>query len=722
MAQETSLAREEELAEGFASKLSLPRLHLASATIQSEALAKVPEKVARKCICLPVKLDGRSLVAAFANPTDYQAIRDIEFASGSSVRPLVATRTEVLDGIERYYSPDDKLRELVEHIVATDDFKIVRADADSGGGEAPEAGSEATPVVKLCNVMIYDAVRTHASDVHIEPELNDVQVRMRVDGVLRPYNRYQKWLHDAVISRLKILARLDIAERRRPQDGRIGVQFRKSSIDLRVSTLPTHYGEKAVLRLLGASSAPTLDSIGIGGQDRVALETAVRQAQGMIVVTGPTGSGKTSTLYALLLERKSPEVNIVTIEDPIEYQLAGISQVQVNARAGLTFAGALRSILRQDPDVILLGEIRDGETAEAAFQAAMTGHLVLTTLHTNGSIATLARLHELGVEPTILGTTVTAILAQRLVRRVCDGCRADYSPAADDLRALGLDRSVSYSHGTGCDRCSQTGFAGRVGIFEILRITPALRELVQARASEAAIRTAATQAGTRFLIDRAIEAVRSGLSTVEEVLRVIQVETTAETRCPHCGEQLPPEASSCPSCLQPLKRDCAACGQELKLEWRACPFCGAATPAAAPSPGQAPVETPVSRVPKVLVVDDDPAMQVAIKAALRQLPVKVEISGAGDGVEGLAAIERDRPDLVVLDVMMPRMDGFAVCERMRSDARTAFIPILMLTRSDDESSRTRGYLVGTDDYMPKPFSVPELAARVSRLLRRTYGM
>lgn len=241
MAQETSLAREEESANAFASRLSLPRLHLASATIQPEAIAKVPEKVARKCLCLPVKLDGRSLVTAFANPSDLQAIRDIEFASGSSVRPLVATRTEILDGIERYYTPEDKLRELVEHIADTDDFKIIRADVDGSNDEASDARSEATPVVKLCNVMIYDAVRAHASDVHVEPELNDVQVRMRVDGVLRPYNRYQKWLHDAVISRLKILARLDISERRRPQDGRIGVQFRKSSIDLRVSTLPTHW-------------------------------------------------------------------------------------------------------------------------------------------------------------------------------------------------------------------------------------------------------------------------------------------------------------------------------------------------------------------------------------------------------------------------------------------------------------------------------------------------
>lgn len=695
---EPSLGAEETLAAGFATRLSLPRLHLASAAIQPEAVAKVPEKLARKCVCLPVKLEGRALVAAFANPADYDALRDVEFAVGSTVRPVVATKTEILDAIERYYAPEDKLRELVEHLGDTDEFRILRYDADPEEA-AQDASAEATPVVKLCNVMIYDAVRRQASDVHVEPELNDVQVRMRVDGVLRPYNRYQKWLHDAVISRLKILARLDIAERRRPQDGRIKVEYRKASIDLRVSILPTHYGEKAVLRLLGAAAAPTLDSIGITGSDRVALEEAVRQPQGMIVVTGPTGSGKTSTLYALLLERKSPEVNIVTIEDPIEYQLAGVSQVQVNTRAGLTFASALRSILRQDPDVILLGEVRDSETADIAVQAAMTGHLVLTTLHTNGSIATLVRLNELGVEPSSLATTVTAILAQRLVRRVCDECREEYTPAAEDLAKLGLERSGRYTHGKGCDHCAHSGFAGRVGVFEILRMTPEVRDLVQSKAPESALRAAAVQGGTRFLKDRAVEAIRGGLTTVEEVLRVVQVDVGAE---PADGQN----------------PDCAACGQELKPEWRACPFCGTA---AAPS-AQSNVEPPVSRSPAILIVDDDPMIQLAVKGALGELAVKPEISTAKDGVDALVAIERKRPDLVVLDVMMPRMDGFALCERLRGDARTAFIPILMLTHSDDEANRTRGYLVGTDDYMAKPFSVPELTARVSRLLRRTYGM
>jgi type IV pilus assembly protein PilB len=719
MAQSEADSRltEEDAANRFATTLSLARLHLASAAIQSDAIAAVPEKIARKYLCLPVKIEGRTLITAFANPADYNAIRDIEFASGLSVRPLVATPTDILDAIERYYAPDDKLRELVEHLGETEEFRIVRYD-DADDEDGPAAAAEATPVVKLCNVMVYDAVRRQASDVHVEPELNDVQVRMRVDGVLRPYSRYQKWLHDAVISRLKILARLDIAERRRPQDGRIKVLFRKASIDLRVSILPTHYGEKAVLRLLGAASAPTLDSVGITGSDRAALEHAVRQSQGMIVVTGPTGSGKTSTLYALILERKSPEVNIVTIEDPIEYELAGVTQVQVNTRAGLTFANALRSILRQDPDVILLGEIRDAETAVIAFQAAMTGHLVLTTLHTNGSIATLARLNELGVESTILTTTVTAILAQRLARRTCDACRADYTPAAGDLRKLGLERvDVRYTRGTGCEKCSNTGFAGRVGIFEILRMTPALRALVQAKAPEGQLRAAAIEGGTRFLLDRAVEAIRSGLTTVEEVLRVIQVEDSVESRCPHCGESIAPELAVCPNCLHSLQHECSACGQDLRPEWRACPFCGAAAPRDAQT-----VESPGHRVPKILVVDDDPTIQKAIAAALRQLPTGSEVATANDGIEALDAIERDRPDLVVLDVMMPRMDGFAVCERLRRDARTAFIPIMMLTRSDDESSRTRGYLVGTDDYMPKPFTVPELSARVSRLLRRTYGM
>ena len=719
---------EETLAEMFTS-LNIPRLRVASASVEPEALAKLSEKLARKHVCLPVKVERKSLVIAMANPLDYEAMQDIQFASGLDVKPLVATRTEVLDGIAQHYAPDDRLREFVAHVTQTDDFRILREKTENGdedGPRAPLASTEVPPVVKLCNLMIYDAIKADASDIHVEPGLNDIQVRMRIDGVLRSYTSFPKWLHDPVVSRLKILARMDIAERRVPQDGKIKVEFRQKPLDVRVSTLPTHFGEKVVMRILGSGRLAELGGLGFTAAQLRVIEGALNQPQGLILVTGPTGSGKTTSLYSMLTHRRSAEVNTVTIEDPIEYQLPGIAQVQVNVKAGLTFVGALRSILRQDPDVILLGEIRDLETAEIAFQAAMTGHLVLTTLHTNNSIATIARLVDLGVDPFLITSSVSLIVAQRLVRRICDHCKEVYTPAADVLDKLRAGAQLTAYRGRGCVACAQTGYSGRTGIYELLRMTPALKQMVNRKATEADMRKAAAQDGTGLLLDHARELLRAGVTTPEEILRVVQIDEDETIRCPQCGASIQADFSTCPYCRHTLQRACASCHQELKLEWKACPYCN--TAADAPVPGdQLIASRPVKGLlptgqARILVVDDDAMIHVAVAAALNGLERKPEIVRADDGMDALAEIERKVPDLIILDVNMPRLDGFAVCERLRKDLRTAFVPILMLTGSTDEGNRTKGYLVGTDDYMAKPFSVPELTARVTRLLRRTYGL
>ncbi len=720
---------EETLAEMFTSWLNIPRLRVASASVEPEALAKLTEKLARKHLCLPLKVEGKSLVIAMANPLDYEALQDVQFASGLDVKPLVATPTEVLDGIEQHYAPDDRLRDFVAHVTPTDDFRILRERSDSADEDEPRApvgATEVTPVVKLCSLMIYDAVKADASDIHVEPGLNDIQVRMRIDGVLGHYTSFPKWLHDPVVSRLKILARMDIAERRVPQDGKIKVEFRQKPLDVRVSTLPTHFGEKVVMRVLGSGRLAELGGLGFTAAKLRVIEAALNQPQGLILVTGPTGSGKTTTLYSMLTHRRSAQVNTVTIEDPIEYQLPGIAQVQVNVKAGLTFVGALRSILRQDPDVILLGEIRDLETAEIAFQAAMTGHLVLTTLHTNSAIATIARLVDLGVDPFLITSSVSLIIAQRLVRRICERCKEAYTPAPDVLQTLHLGAQFTAHRGRGCVACGQTGYKGRTGIYEFLRMTPALKQLVNRKATEADMRKAVAQDGTGFLLDHARELLRAGVTTPEEILRVVQVEEEDTIRCPQCGASIQPDFSTCPYCRHTLQRACASCRQELKLDWKVCPYCNTAAEDAVPAPRPAGLQ-PVKGMlpagqPRILVVDDDEMIQVAVAAALGGLASKPQIVGAADGVDALAQIERNVPDLIILDVNMPRLDGFAVCERLRQDLRTAFVPILMLTGSTDEGNRTKGYLVGTDDYMAKPFSVPELAARVTRLLRRTYGL
>jgi type IV pilus assembly protein PilB len=759
---------EEKLAETFAEQLHLPYIRLAATTIEPDAVRLISEELARKFVCIPVKKEGErdgegagrarrpALILAMANPGDFDAIQDVEFATGCKIKPMVATRTEIADAIERYYTPENWLQDFLHNVTESEELEIVAPEGEDREVSVSDVRNQAAlpPVVKMVNLIIQDGIRMGASDIHIEPTLNDVQVRTRVDGLLRDFMQVPKWLHSPLVSRMKVLAKLDIAERRLPQDGRIKVAIENRGVDLRVSTLPTHFGEKVVLRVLGSGrDVPSPAALGMKVDDLETLRNATDQPQGMILVTGPTGSGKTTTLYSILNEKKNPAINIVTVEDPIEFQLGGVNQVQVNIKAGLTFAASLRSILRQDPDVVLIGEIRDLETAEIAFHASMTGHLVLSTLHTNSTTATIARLLDLGVDPFLIASSVNLILAQRLARVICAHCKEESPPPAKLLERLHIeDPEFAFYRGRGCDACAKTGYAGRVGLFEILRMTPTLKELVSRKASETELRKAAVAAGTTLLLQDAMEKVKQGVTTLEEILRVIQLQEDEVIRCPNCGSLINLDFATCPYCLFALKVVCESCSQELKPEWRICPYCSArvtkmtvvgerdrrlphllpgteapAGPPAPPTPGLEPPPPAIGapepgKRARILVVDDDDPIRRLVAKSLEQLPVKPEVFTATNGFEGLARVEDLKPDLVVLDVMMPGMTGFEVCQKLRSNLQTAFIPILMLTGNADEASRTHGFLVGTDDYMSKPFSVPELHARVTRLLRRTYGM
>ena len=517
---------EDTLAEAFSTWLKLPRVRLDSTEIETAAVKTLTGWLARKHTCLPIRVTAKHIVLAMANPLDRQAIQDVQFASSRQVQPVVASRTEILNGILRHYSPngpsaaDAKVVAEGAFLISTGDRDALDLDCDE-----PTLAAEISPAVQLCRQIIQEAIELRASDIHIEAGPQETRVRLRIDGVLREHAPVPRWMHTSLLSRIKILAKLDIAQMRQPQDGRFKVKSRNREVDLRVSTLPTHFGEKAVLRLLGSSSTPTLAAIGLSADEMALIGDVLGQPQGLILVTGPTGAGKSTTLYSMLMQRQSPEVNIVTIEDPIEYQLAGANQVQVDVRAGLTFAKSLRAILRQDPDVIMVGEIRDLETAEIAFQAALTGHLVLTTLHTNSSVAAIERLLDLGVKPLMLTSATNLVVAQRLARRICTKCREPYMPSADSLRKLHIEADGrALQRGKGCAACGLTGYSGRVGIFEILRMTTRLRELVSRRASESEIKNAAIAGGTRFLLGDAIDKVRKGLTTVEEVLRVIRAD------------------------------------------------------------------------------------------------------------------------------------------------------------------------------------------------------
>ncbi|MCU1334019.1 MAG: hypothetical protein JWM08_3011 [Candidatus Angelobacter sp.] len=737
---------EELNARQLADQFRIPHIKLAAITIDPDAVAAVSEKMVRQHCCIGIRKEteesnGRSrarpnLVLAMVDPGDVSAIQNVEFATGCKVKPVVATKSEIEDAIERNYAPERLLGDILKNVSSNDDLKIV---PDESGTIDTESSKLLAPAIKLVNLILQYGIKHGASDIHVEPTLHDLKVRIRVSAIMREFTSFPKWLQNPLISRIKIMAKLDIAERRRPQDGRIKVMLEDRDVDLRVSILPTQFGEKVVLRILGSGQrVPATSSIGFKPEDLAILKKAAEQPQGMILVTGPTGSGKTTTLYSIINEKKDPSINIVTVEDPIEIQLPGINQVQVNVKSGMTFAASMRSLLRQDPDVILLGEIRDSETQEIAFQAALTGHLVLSTLHTNSTAGTITRLLDMGVEPYVISDSIHLIVAQRLLRTICEHCKETYAPPQHLLEELSLQGETGeFWHGRGCAECGQTGYSGRTGVYELLRFTPTIRELVARRASEPEIRRAAAAAsGTSSLLDEALAKVREGITTVEEVLRVLELKQEDVTfHCPGCKKAVKREFVSCPYCSLELKCTCRNCDQQLDPEWQVCPYCSTPTTARAVTdvPTQqtnpaAGVTQPPSRDTspeprnRFLVVDDVAMNRKLAVKALEKLPFETKVVEAKDGFEALSAIEEQKPDLLILDVMMPGMSGFEVCQKLRENVTTAFIPILMLTANATEAARTQGYLAGTDDYMAKPFSIPEFHARVARLLRRAYGV
>jgi len=511
---------EDVVASALSESLGFSRIRLDAVQVQPEALKLLPPPVARKYVCLPLELTDRKLVLAMANPQDIHAIDAVQSVTDRRVHPVVATRREILKGIDRHYYAQIS---TAPRVFAETDLAPADEAIDLDRDEASQP-AEAAAIVAVCHRILFAAVKAGASDVHIEPGPTGVRVRLRVDGMLRDYLDLPVWMQRQLLSRIKVLARLDIAQQRVPQDGRIKARSRDGAVDVRVSTLPTQYGEKIVLRVLGSSAAPSLLDLGLSDTQLAIVDEALHQPQGLMLVTGPTGSGKSTTLYSMLTRRQAPDVNVVTVEDPIERRLPGITQSQVNDKAGTTFAKYLRAILRQDPDVIMIGEVRDLESAEIAFQAALTGHLVLTTLHTNGTLEALDRLLDIGVKPLMITSVTNLVVAQRLARLVCPHCRVRYQPSPAAVEKLGLDPHGEFTRGGGCPSCSHTGYRGRVGIFELLRLTTRLKELIRGGAGEAELRAAATADGMQWLSDDAASKIRQGLTTVEEVLRVVRID------------------------------------------------------------------------------------------------------------------------------------------------------------------------------------------------------
>src|SRR5262245_54681958 len=476
--------REDELLALLQRQLGLPLVDLESTAADEQALGKVKEEMARKYLSLPLEVEGRkTLVVAMADPLNVAALEDLRFHAGMFIKPVLASPTQILEAIERYYHLDSSMNEVVQSIIESENDVEVNAVAESEERQAIEElvrEAEGRPIVRLANWLLHRAVEEGASDIHIEPQNNELVVRLRVDGLLREEQRLPKWTQGAIVSRLKVLSNLDIAEKRAPQDGRLVAEIAGRRIDLRVSTLPLTNGEKIVMRVVDTKRRNVnLDQLGMSEHDLRRFRSFLDRPQGIVLVTGPTGSGKTTLLYSALQYLRNVTRNITTVEDPVELQLAGLNQVQVDEKAKKTFPAVLRSILRQDPDIIMIGEIRDRETAQIAFRASVTGHLVLSTVHTNDAAGAVTRLVDLGLEPYMVASSLIGVVSMRLVRVICTRCKQEHEldPAQVSrvIGTLGSEPQLKLYRGAGCPTCRQSGYAGRTGIYEVLEVTDAMR-------------------------------------------------------------------------------------------------------------------------------------------------------------------------------------------------------------------------------------------------------
>ncbi len=517
------LVPEEAVARAFAAMFNIPFIErIEESAVNPDTLSKIPFRFLKENIILPAKQQDK-LTIVVADPTRYQSIDELKIVLAEPAGLAVATTKTINEAINRYY-PLEGTKQMIEELGKEElEEEIVEF------GEVDEKDillmAQEAPIIKLVNHILFQAAKRSASDIHIEPLEKEISVRYRIDGVLHEVTTPPKRIQGALVSRIKIMANLNIAEKRKPQDGRIQIKVADKAIDIRVSVLPTIFGEKIVLRLLDKSRGfVKIEDLGFSKHDYEILLQSIALPNGIIMVTGPTGSGKTTTLYSILDRLNKPEVSIVTVEDPVEYQMNGIAQVQVNEKAGVTFASALRSILRQDPDIILIGETRDQETAQIAIQASLTGHLVLSTLHTNSAAASITRLVDMGIEPFLISSSVTCIMAQRLVRKLCPACKQSYKPTPEVLKSLQITEKqaagITFYKAVGCPECDKTGYHGRLALFEVMQMIPEIAQLTVQRADANIIRAAAEKNGMTLLVHDGIEKIKQGLTTVEEVLSV----------------------------------------------------------------------------------------------------------------------------------------------------------------------------------------------------------
>ncbi len=679
-----------DIADFVENALKIKTVDLKTMQIEQKAIEMVSEDLCRKYLFVPIKITDKEIHVASFNPSNLNAEQEIEKASGKYVKTFFAFKDQVEEKINAHYSPDKIINSLVGDRAHRSKIRIP--------GE--ETVANPAPVVKLVNQIFADALDDKASDIHIEPKETVADVRVRVDGVLRNQIEVPRSIYPSLVSRIKIISDLDIAESRKPQDGKAKIYVDDVDVDLRVSILPTNYGEKVVIRILDKRNATvSLDQMGIRGRNRDLLEKCFQFKQGMVLVTGPTGSGKSTTLYAAINRIKSTANNILTVEDPIEYMMDGINQVQVNVKAGVTFASALRSFLRQDPDVILVGEIRDSETAEIAIQAAQTGHLVLSTLHTNDTFATITRLQDMGVDKFKITESLQAIVAQRLVRRLCPDCKEKIHEDDVDPKLYTMVNQikpgVDIYQAKGCPKCNYLGYKGRIGIYEILILDQKLKEKINTDLPLTQLRAHAKKNGFMNLFEDAVSLIAEGITDYSEVLRNINPDSKENS-----------ENRVEPASAEPAR-------VETKEEY--------IKPDVAP-----PVE--VTQAPAPVVEKDPDDLNILIvedyAVSRKMLRIMIEkftpwtVDEAEDGLDALKKIKVKKPDLILLDIMMPRMDGYELLQHLRAEPGTADIPVLILTGMKSPESEVKSLELGGDDYLSKPIKREILIARIRKTLSR----
>jgi type II secretory ATPase GspE/PulE/Tfp pilus assembly ATPase PilB-like protein/ActR/RegA family two-component response regulator len=709
---ERRLATDEQILAAVAKRFRLPVADLA--TLEPRVKESVPENLVRRFTVLPLRMTDSYLEVATANPFDIEAEKLLAFASGREVRMLLAPPRRIRERIEESYrAAEEAVQKILTGLGDAEVMQLEDSDDTSDlGSAAEEAG--AAPIVRLVDMMLADGISSRASDIHVEPIEGGVAVRYRIDGVLRQVMKIPRSAGVPLISRVKIMSGLDIADRRRPQDGRARVAVNGSPVDLRVSTLPASYGEKVVIRVLNQKSTVlSLDALGLYEDERARIRGLLEHKEGIVLCTGPTGSGKTTTLYSALRVVQNEGVNIVTVEDPVEYRLGeNIVQVQVNEKAGLTFASALRSILRQDPDVVLVGEVRDAETAQIAVQASLTGHLVLSTLHTNDAPNAVTRLVDIGMEPYKIASALRGVIAQRLMRRLCLTCRQEAADAVPERLRRFVPAGQRLFRAVGCPECAMTGYRGRFSIVEVLAMTPELERRIGAGATADRIAEAARAGGMRSLWESGLRHVLEGESTIEELLRVTDVPSDEQLASraaagaptpmprPHDGPPAAPVAAARPTAPAPPAEAEFAFSFDLVEE-----ISPPAETRAGPGRGRC-----------VLLVEDEDQLRRVMKDLLEREGYKV--AEARDGAQALDEVDRHAPDLIMLDLNLPGLDGYGVLERLRSRPSTSGIPVIVLTAKGDEDNEVRVFQLGADDFLTKPFRARALSARLEAVLSR----